>query len=477
MSSVGDLVAYLTVNNAGFRQGFAAAQTVAKTGAASITAAIAPISGVLAPLTAALGAAFGAGSAISAAKEDARAMQKLEAVLKATGGAAGYSAEEIGAYASELQKATNYGDEVTVGAAAIIASFKNIRGDNFKTAIALAQDMATVLNIDLDSAAKKLGKTLKSVAPEDVGKKLAEMQSQFGGAAAAVADPWTQLSNIIGDIGEQVGNILLPHVNNFSEALMGVASDGVDTFASLQQANQDWADAIAVTYGTLGDQAYLTYLQWELFAVQTAGVLQHLLTEQAPAWVAWFGDNWQDVFFTMGDYALTILSNLGENIRTVWQAVLDFIARKPLQLDFKLLTEGAVNAIKSLPNIPDRVASEFEKSLQEDIAAQQAFLNQSQQNIAQGIQTRRANKEASKAIVPQEQDATGKKKDLKFGALQQGSADALSAIFKAMRGTSEDKMLAAEEEQVEQNDEMLTVLRDIRDGGLGGAQIVAGGLT
>jgi hypothetical protein len=447
MAGIGDLVTHLVANTAGFQQGFAKGQSIAKTGVAGITSAIAPLTGALA-------AAFGAGSAIGAAKEDLRAMQKLEAVLKATGGAAGFSATEIGEYASELQKATNFGDEVTVGAASIIATFKNIRGDNFKQAIALAQDMATVMDIDLDTAAKKLGKSLKDVAPEDVGAKLAEMQSKFGGAAAAVADPWTQLKNVIGDIGEQVGGILLPWVDMLSTGLMDVGSMGVETFASLKQTSQEWADAVMVAYSTLGDTAFLWAMQAELAVVQVAGAFSHFFTAQLPAWFQWFGENWNDIFFTAGDYALTIVANLGENIRSLWQGVLDFIAGKPVNFDWKPLTEGAVNTIKAMPDIPARVASEFEKGLQDDIAAQEKFIEDRQKELADGIVAKREDEDKKKGFIPGEQEDEPHKSKRKGSATLafagMGSSAAFSTIARTLNGGSNPLLKVNEQQLAEQ---------------------------
>ena len=46
---------------------------------------------------------------INLAAEQERAESKLEAVLKATGGAAGFSADELKKYAGELQGLTTYG--------------------------------------------------------------------------------------------------------------------------------------------------------------------------------------------------------------------------------------------------------------------------------------------------------------------------------------------------------------------------------
>ena len=89
---------------------------------------------------------------IALANEQEAAEAKLEAVVRATGEAAGFSADEMKAYAGELQLVSTYGDEVTISALAILATFKNINGENFKSATVAAQDMATVMGTDLNSA-------------------------------------------------------------------------------------------------------------------------------------------------------------------------------------------------------------------------------------------------------------------------------------------------------------------------------------
>lgn len=502
---LGDLVTHLVANTAGFQQGFSAAQGIAKSGVAGITSA-------LAPLTGAIAAAFGAGTALEAAREDLRAMQKLEAVLKATGGAAGMTAKEIGAYASELQRATNFGDEVTVGAASILATFRNIRGDNFKDALRLMQDMSTVMGTDLNSAAIQVGKALNDPikgitaltrvgvsfteqqkqqikAMAEVGNIagaqkmiLAELEGEFGGAAAAIADPWTQLTNTIGDIGEQIGSFLLPHVNNLSSALSGVMNQGIETFSSLQSANQDLADTISVVYSTLGDQAYLWYLKTELAVVQTSAAFGHFFSNELPVWLSWLGDNWQDVMFTIADYTLTAFANIGSNIREAWQALVDFINGEEVKPNFKGLTEGAVSAIKAMPDIPERVKSEFEKSLIDDIAAQEDFLNRAQQDAAKKILEERAAKEQAKSFVPQEQEfsagTASSQKDLRFGAAQKGSAEQLSAVFSAMRSTF--GATSPEQKQVKElegvNDNLEEIASILRERG-GETTLIAGSLA
>jgi hypothetical protein len=441
MAGIGDLVTHLVANTAGFQQGFAKGQSIAKTGVAGITSAIAPLTGALA-------AAFGAGSAIGAAKEDLRAMQKLEAVLKATGGAAGFSATEIGEYASELQKATNFGDEVTVGAASIIATFKNIRGDNFKQAIALAQDMATVMDIDLDTAAKKLGKSLKDVAPEDVGAKLAEMQSKFGGAAAAVADPWTQLKNVIGDIGEQVGGILLPWVDMLSTGLMDVGSMGVETFASLKQTSQEWADAVMIAYSTLGDTAFLWAMQAELAVVQVAGAFSHFFTEQLPAWGSFAWESISTAMHASATFWKGILVDVSNSVSSLMDLILHGFQGETAQRALVNAVDGL--EMPKLPDIPARVAGEFEKGLQDDIDAQKKFIEDRQKELADGIVAKREDENKKKGFIPGEQEDEPHKSKKKGSATLafagMGSSAAFSTIARTLNGGS-NPLLKVNEQQ------------------------------
>lgn len=181
-------------------------------------------------------------------KVQEKAENKLESVIKATGGAAELTAEQMKKYASSLQDATTYGDEVTIDAMSIMATFKSIKGDVFKEAIKSAQDMAYVMNTDLNQAALQLGKALESpelgltalrrsgvsFSTEQIkqikklvaeGKKqeaqlimLKELQTEFGGAATNAANTATgatvQLSNAWGDFKEVVGKAIVPNIES-----------------------------------------------------------------------------------------------------------------------------------------------------------------------------------------------------------------------------------------------------------------------
>lgn len=103
---------------------------------------------------------FGA-DMVGLAAEEAKQSKKLEAVLRATGGAAGYSAGELKAYAGELQNVTTFGDETIVGAQAVLASFNQINGPVFREATERILDLSILLDTDLKSSALQVGKALQ----------------------------------------------------------------------------------------------------------------------------------------------------------------------------------------------------------------------------------------------------------------------------------------------------------------------------
>lgn len=168
-----------------------------------------------------------------------QAEAKLKAVLEATGGAAGLTADQLKEVAGQLQAITTYGDETTISAMAVLATFKEIKGDNFKAATRAAQDMAAVMGTDLESNIVQIGKALNDpikgltalsrvgvsfteqqkqqiAALQEAGDImgaqkiiLQELKSEFGGAAEAMRGTFTgsleAVKNAYGDLKEEVG--------------------------------------------------------------------------------------------------------------------------------------------------------------------------------------------------------------------------------------------------------------------------------
>jgi phage-related minor tail protein len=210
-----------------------------------VTASVGPFGGVAARL-AAFGPAAAAGVAgigalvgavtvgVREAKEAEQSFARLQGVLRATGGSAGLTAGEIRDFAEELEGSTLATASGVQNAAAALATFRNVSGDTFTDAIALAQDMAAVFGGDIQSAAVQLGKALEdpergitalrrsgvsfSEAQREVISNLVEtgrtaeaqrlildaLANQVGGAGAAEADTLTgafhRAADSIGDM-------------------------------------------------------------------------------------------------------------------------------------------------------------------------------------------------------------------------------------------------------------------------------------
>jgi hypothetical protein len=86
---------------------------------------------------------------------------RFQAVLKATGGVAGVTAQAISDYAGRMQNLTGVSDEVIKDGAAILATFKSIKSDAFDRTMTAAMDLSAVFGQDLKSSVTQLGKALE----------------------------------------------------------------------------------------------------------------------------------------------------------------------------------------------------------------------------------------------------------------------------------------------------------------------------
>lgn len=187
---------------------------------------------------------------VNAARESVAAGKQLDAVIKSTGGAAGVTAQMAKDLASSLQDVTNFGDEAILSGESMLLTFTRIGKDVFPRATETMLDMSQALGQDLKSSAIQLGKALndpvkgmtalsrvgvaftgqqKALVKEmmSVGDLagaqkiiLDELATEFGGSARALADPFIQLQNALGEIQETLGMGLLPILNEAAQAVL-----------------------------------------------------------------------------------------------------------------------------------------------------------------------------------------------------------------------------------------------------------------
>jgi hypothetical protein len=252
MSSVGDLVAHLTADTKQWQAGLDRAGTDLSSFAKTAAVSIAGIAASFATVDFAKGA-------IAAAEADLAASRKLEAVFRSTGFAAGVTTEEIEELAGGIQRLSKFEDDAVVGAAALLATFTNIKGANFKEALQLAADMAVVMDVDLLSATKKLGKQLDDLSPEEVGVKLHAMASRYGGAAAEAVTATEKVNLALGSVLETVGKKLMPAVDLFAHTAVPALYDAAEAGQEFQTVNEELAHEIKTT-GIVGAMAFDSWL-------------------------------------------------------------------------------------------------------------------------------------------------------------------------------------------------------------------------
>ncbi len=198
------------------------------------------IGSVLTSPLALIGEGLALGETIRQADEFTQTVKKLDAVLQATGNTTGFTHNQLTGMAEDLQKVTNFSERTTIGAEALLATFHNINGDTFKSALKSAMDLTSVMGGDLSDNIKKVGRALdnpiagmKSLSrlgvtfTEQQKKSIAAMagsgnlggaqkmilgqlQGKFGGAAEAMADPFIQFRNKLETLAESIGGILRP---------------------------------------------------------------------------------------------------------------------------------------------------------------------------------------------------------------------------------------------------------------------------
>lgn len=303
---------YLALDNSKFNKALNLAQTKVQTAGKKMAAGVGPAIDGFKKLSkgiaavgvagAAVGAAVGIAAINSTLKESIalagvqeNAEAKLAAVVKATGGAAGLTAAEMAKYAGELQQITTFGDEVTISSMAILASFKQIKGDEFKRATAAAQDMATVMGTDLNSSIMQIGKALNDpvkgmtalsrtgvqftdsqkamvkelqASGDLLGAQsiiLAELEGQFGGAAAAARDNFggglTAADNALGDLKEEIG-FLITKNEFFVEGIKAIEQQFISWTGAIN-ANGDvareWAKDTALALLDMADTGLVAF--------------------------------------------------------------------------------------------------------------------------------------------------------------------------------------------------------------------------
>lgn len=211
------------------------------------------------------------GDSVAEAREAQKVGALTAATIKATGGAANVTAKQVGDLAGALSAKTGIDDEVIQSGQNMLLTFKNIRNeagagnDIFNQSTTALIDMASAMGTEPKQAAIQLGKALNDpikgvTALSRVGVQftdqqraqiktmvesgntmgaqkviLAELTSQFGGAAAAQATASDKAKVAFGNLQEQIGTALLPVIDRLANTFTNVLVPAVSSFITGMQ--------------------------------------------------------------------------------------------------------------------------------------------------------------------------------------------------------------------------------------------------
>jgi hypothetical protein len=131
-------------------------------------------------------AATGLSAAIQVAEKFERLSLRTEAIVRATGGAAGVSAAEIRTLSQEIARSTLASTESVEAAAGKLLTFRNVAGQTFERTLKAAQDLAAVGFGSIESASVQLGKALEN--PAEGLSALTRIGVSFSGAQKQVIE-------------------------------------------------------------------------------------------------------------------------------------------------------------------------------------------------------------------------------------------------------------------------------------------------
>ena len=155
---------------------------------------------------------------------------KLQAVVRATGAVAGFSAEQLNAQARELSSSTLLNIDEIIEAQSLLMTIGSVTGDNFKQLISLSNDLASAGIGDLIGNVEQLAVSLQD--PENELQSLAgtgymtesqmiELQEAFrktGDQSKLVSDVIKLLDDRVGGLGESLAGGSVGATKSLSES-------------------------------------------------------------------------------------------------------------------------------------------------------------------------------------------------------------------------------------------------------------------
>ena len=226
--------------------------------------------------------------AVHGAEEQEDAINRLNIALKASGDFTEAASLEFQAYASELQKVSRVGDEVTIANLALLKSLAPLTNEGLKAANTAATNLSAALRIDLDSAVRLVAKaangnveafkrygielTKGKTDAETFAKALDVINTRFGGAAQGDINTFSgaiaQTGNAFSDVLEEVGGFitqnksLIDGLKLTTEFFINLASAIKDYREELDNSEPGVLRQALIDLGVVADKVFIKPIQY-----------------------------------------------------------------------------------------------------------------------------------------------------------------------------------------------------------------------
>lgn len=262
----------------------------------------------------------------------------------------------------------------------------------------------------------------------------------FGAAKAGLTAFWTLGQSVFAMFGDLVTNVFGDFGNN-----------GISVFDTIVRALVTFYTTMAYSLGQIPLIAAIAFDSTGLFFLTMANDIGYFFGTKLPAWFGWFGENWSRLFLDAAAIVGTVFTNITSNIKNAMTAIWDYIASggtKSFKFAWTPVLDGFRKTVDDLPDIPPRIATQLEVSLQNDIDSMQgtfsdgldAAINEALSNIAPPEEIKLKSTTAQKAGAEdgetEEDDKKKKRSSFVVDSLNKGSVEAFKAIFS---GQNKDK--------------------------------------
>jgi hypothetical protein len=251
-----------------------------------------------------VGVGLFAKKAFDAGMESQKVFKQTEAIIKATGSAAGVTAGDIDKLATSISFATGQDDEMIMSSMNLLLTFKNLKNaagegnDIFNRTSKIMMDVANVFG-STDSAAKILGKALND--PANGLKALKKANVTFTDSEKAKIEAW-QASGQLAKAQDYILGRLEKTVGGTAEATRSM-SDVMKV--AMENLNEEVGSFLIPIFERFA----------EVVVTKVIPVVKKFIDEQMPKMIAFFErlvDKIEPVIRTIAEWLLPILKKLGD---------------------------------------------------------------------------------------------------------------------------------------------------------------------